>query len=227
VTRRLAGTIGRPRATLAEVSSAPAWASSWSAILLVWTICGGWLLSTDVGRQAVVDERVRVIETFGLEVTDAQYAALQVRPPWWVYFISGGRTLLTPPVTLIAAIAVWVVARWERATTSLSQALAIVVHASVALLVGQLMATPIHYVRESLTSPMNLAAILPLMQEGTGPTRFFGTIDLFALWWMFLIALGLAILTGKRPGRYLLPMVGMYGAFAAVVAVVIAVRGGN
>ena len=224
--RRIAGVVVRPRATLAEVIAAPAWVSTWVAILFVWAICGGWLLSTEVGGQALVDERVRVIETFGGTVTDAQYAALQASPPWWVYFTSGGRTLLTPPVTLIAAIGVWLVARMERAPASMAQALAVTVHASVVLVVGQLVATPLHYVRESLTSPLNLAAILPLMEEGTPPARFFGTMDFFALWWMGLMALGLSLIAGQRPGRYLLPLAALYGVFAAVVAVLTEVTGG-
>ena len=224
--RRIAGVIVRPRATLAEAIAAPACLSIWLAILFVWAVCGGLLLSTEVGRQAAIDERVRVIETFGGTVTDAQYAGLQASPPWSVYFTSGGRTLLTPPVTLMAAVGVWLVVRMEGARASFVQALAVVVHASVVLAIGQLVATPLHYLRETLTSPLNLAAILPLMEEGTAPTRFFGTMDFFALWWMGLIALGLALFTRRRLGRYLLPLAVLYGAFAAVVAVVIEITGG-
>jgi hypothetical protein len=208
------------------VIDAPAWVSTWSVILVVWAAAGAWLLSTDVGEQALVDERVRVVETFGGTITAAQYAELQATPPWWVYFTSGGRALLTPPVTLSVAFAVWLVARLERVRASFAQALAMVVHASSVLLVGQLVATPLHYIRESLTSPLNLATILPLMEEGTMPARFFGTMDLFALWWMGLVALGLSILTAKRPGRYLMPMVALYAVVAAIVAAAIAVTGG-
>jgi hypothetical protein len=159
-------------------------------------------------------------------VTDAQYEALLVAPPWWVYFISGGRTLLTPPITVLVAVAVWLVAKLEQGRATMNQAMALVVHASGVLLVGQLVALPFHYVRESLTSPLNLAAILPLMEAGTVPARFFGTMDLFALWWMGLLALGLSMLTGRRTGRYLLALATLYAVFAAVVAVTFAVTGG-
>ena len=98
------------------------------------------------------------------------------------------------------------------------QALAIVVHASVVLLLGQLIATPLHYVRESLTSPLNLAAVLPLMEDGTAPARFFGSLDLFALWWAGLLAIGLSVLTRRRTMRYVWSIAGVYLAFAAVVA---------
>ena len=99
-----------------------------------------------------------------------------------------------------------------------SQALAIVVHASVVLLVGQVIATPLHYVRESLTSPLNLAAVLPLMQDGTAPTRFAGTLDLFALWWAVL--LGIVVLTYKLAPP--LPMRYELGLSAALVGLGVA-----
>jgi hypothetical protein len=217
----------RPRRALTAVATTPNWWVTWSALLIVWAVCGGLLLSTDVGRQAVVDERVRATETLGGVITDEQYAELQAQPPWWVYFTSGGRTLLAPPVTVLAAVGLWMAARREGAAASLAQALALSVYSSVVLVIGQLLATPLHYVRESLTSPLNMAAILPLMEEGTLPARFFGTLDFFALWWMGLLALSLSVLTGRRMGRYLWQLVALYLIFAATMAGLIAVMGGN
>ena len=225
--RRIAGVVVRPRATFAAVLDRPAWAAMWLVILIVWAACGGWLLSTDVGQQALVDERVRVIETFGGTVNDAQYAAWLADPPWWVYLTSGGRLLLTPAVTILVALALWTLARLDGASASLSQGLGIAVHASVILLIGQLLATPLHYVRESLTSPLNAAAILPLMEEGSLATRFFGSFDLFAVWWGCLLAVGLSVLTHHRVARYAMPLAAVYVGFAAVVAAAIAVTGGS
>ena len=228
--RRFAGIVVRPRATLAELVHAPTWAASWSVILIVWAACGGWLLSTQVGQQALIDERVRLIEGFGGSISDAEYAALQARPPWWVYFTSGGRILLTPVAMVLAAAAVWVIARRDRTSASVQQALAIVVHASVVLVIGQLLATPVHYVRESLTSPVTVATILsvilPLIDEGTLPAMFLRAIDMFALWWVGLLALGLSVLARRPVGRYVWPLSALYVAFAAVVALIFAVLGG-
>ncbi len=224
---RIAGVVFRPRQTLTWVAREPAWRLTWLALLMVWALCAGWFLSTDIGRQSLVDERVRVVETFGGVITDEQYAELQAQPPWWVYFTSGGRTLLAPPVTALAAVGIWLVARREGAASSLSQGLALSVYSSVVLVIGQLLAAPLHYVRESLTSPLNMAAILPLMEEGTLPARFFGTLDFFALWWVGLLALSLSVLTGRRMGRYLWPLVALYFVFAASMAGLIAVMGGS
>lgn len=227
VIRRLAGVIVRPRATLAQVIQAQTWAATWLLLLMVWAVCGGALLATDVGRQAVVDERVRAIEAFGGTVTDAEYASFQAHPPWWVYLVSGSRALLLPPMTWLVAAAIRLVARaMHTRTTTMSQALAIAVHASVVLLVGQIVATPLHYVRESLTSPLNLATILPLMEEGTAFARFFGAIDLFALWWAALLAVGLSILTGRNASRFLLSLLALFAVFAAALAAAMAAVGG-
>jgi hypothetical protein len=223
---RITGVIVRPRITLAAIVRTPTWLATWSVILIVWACCGGWLLSTEVGQQALVDERVRVVETFGGTLSDAEYASLQTNPPWWVYLTSGGRVVLTPITTAAVALGIVFVARFEGQRASIHQALAIVVHASVALVVGQIIATPVHYVRESLTSPLNLAAVLPLMEEGTLPARFFGTIDLFTVWWAGLIALGLSALTGRRARRYAWPLATLFLVFAAVAAAVVAVMGG-
>jgi hypothetical protein len=218
VIRRLVGVVWRPRNTLAALVERPAWVGTWGFILIIWTVLGAWLLGTDIGEQAVIDERVRVIEAFGGTVSDNQYRSFLTQPPWWVYVFSGGRFLLNPLLTLLAAAGVYLVAQAERAAVRFAQALAIVVHASVVLLIGQLIATPLHYLRESLTSPLNLAAVLPFMEDGTVPARFAGSLDLFALWWAVLLAMGLSVLTGRRTGRYVLSIGAMYVIFAAAVA---------
>lgn len=223
---RLLGGVLRPRATFASLVQTPTWLPAWLIVLSIWALCGGWLLSTDVGQQALVDERVRSVETFGGQVSDAEYSALQASPPWWVYFTSGSRMLLMPLTTLLVAALLVVSARAAGTKATLSQALAITVHASVALLIGQVIATPLHYVRESLTSPLNLAAVLPLMDEGTLPARFFGTIDVFAVWWAGLLAVGLAALTGQRARHYAWRIAALFLVFAAVTATAIVAMGG-
>jgi hypothetical protein len=194
---------------------------------MTWALCGGLLLGTDVGRQALVDERVRVVEVTGGTVTDAEYAALQANPPWLVYFTSGGRLLLAPPVTLMVAAGLWAVARVEGKRVAFRAALAVAVHATVVLVLGQIVAAPLNYVRESLTSPTNLAVLLPLMDADTPVSRFFGTLDVFVLWWAGLLAVGLSALTGRPVRRYAWPIGLAMVAFAATVALAIALLGGS
>ncbi len=223
--RRVMGVLLRPRATMDEVVRDPSLLTTWVIVLLAVAVCGGLLLSTDVGRQALVDERVRVTEALGRRVTDVEYARLQADPPVSMYLTSGGRLLLTPPVTIAVAFGLWALARLDGARTSLVTALAIAVHGTVVLALQQIIATPVHYVSESLTSATNLAGLLGVFDEGTWPARLFGTIDVFGLWWMWLLSLGLAAAAGRQARRYLWRLLGVYVGVAALVATVFAVMG--
>jgi hypothetical protein len=222
---RVTGVLVHPRATMAEVVRHPAFTTTWVVVLLALALCGGLLLSTPVGRQALVDERVRVTEAVGRRVDDAHYARLQADPPLSVYLTSGGRLLLTPPVTILVAVGLLILARRDGATVPFVTALAITVHATVVLAVQQIVATPLHYVQESLTSPTNVAGVLRLFDEGTWPARLFGTIDVFGLWWMWLLSVGLAAATARPARRYLWRLLAVYVGVAAIVAAVFAVLG--
>ena len=224
---RMTGVLVHPRATMAEVVRHPAFITTWVVVLLAVAVCGGLFLSTPVGQQALVDERVRVTEALGRRVDDAEYARLQASPPLSVYLTSGGRLLLTPPVTLLVAAGLLVLARIDGAALSFTTALAIVVHASVVLALQQIVATPLHYVAESLTSPTNVAGVLRLFDDGTWPARLFGTIDVFGLWWIWLLSVGLAAATTKPARRYFWRLMAVYVGVAAIVAAVFAVLGGS
>jgi hypothetical protein len=103
----------------------------------------------------------------------------------------------------------------------------VAVHASAALVAQQLAATPLHFVRESLTSPFNLAALLPFFDEGSLPARFFGTVELFGLWWVWLLALGCAALAGRQARHFVLPLLGIYVGVAGVIAALVVLTGGS
>ena len=191
--------------------------AAWAFLLLVWGAVGAGLLLTSVGRQALVDERVRVVESLGGRVDDGAYAGLQAAPPTWVYFTSGGRTLLTPPITLAVGAGLFV---WLRrgAPVTFVQCLSLSVHATAALVVQQVVATPLHLLRESLTSPFNLAALLPFFDEGSAAARFLGTIEIFGLLWVFLLAVGCAVVSERRTLGFIGPLLGTYAGVAAGVA---------
>jgi len=223
--RRVTGVLLRPRATMAEVVRHPVFLTTWVVVLLAVIVCGGLLLSTQVGQQALVDERVRMTEALGGRVDDADYARLEAAPPVSIYLTSGGRLLLTPPVTLLVAAGLMVLARLDGVGLTYVTALAIAVHATVVLGLQQIVATPLHYVAESLTSPTNLAGMLRMFDEGTLPARLFGSIDVFGLWWMWLLSVGLAAAAGKPARRYLWRLLAVYVGVAALVAGVFAVLG--
>jgi hypothetical protein len=226
---RLTGMVLRPRSTLQAAIhlGAGAVAVTWLAILVVWLAAAAWLLNQPVGRQALVDEQVRVVEALGGRVDDARYQAWQAHPPWRTYFTSGGRALLLPVTTVLVATGLFLFARRHAPGVRYLAALSVAVHANVVLAAQQAVATPLHALRESLTSPFNLAALLPFFDEGSLPARVLGTVELFGLWWALLLAFGAAALTGRRARTYVGPVLGSYVGVAAAVAGVVVLMGGS
>jgi hypothetical protein len=212
---------------MAALVATPTFLTTWAVLLVIWMALAVSLLRTDVGRQALVDERVRVVEMLGGEIDDDAYTRLQNSPPYVAYVTGGGRLLLTPPVTLLLTAGLIALARIDGTRMTWSVALAVSVHASVVLVVQQLVATPLHYLRESITSPTNLAVFLPMLEEGSVAARLFGTIDVFGLWWMWLLALGIAAATGRPARRYLVRLLGVYVLVALLVAGGMAAVGGS
>jgi hypothetical protein len=212
---------------MAAVVHDRAFLAVWALVLVVVAACGATLLSTAVGRQALVDERVRTTEMIGGRVDDAAYAALLAKPPLSAYLTSGGRALLTPPVTLLVALALVGFAALARARLPFAIALAIVVHATVVLALQQVVTLPAQLVRESLGSPTSLATLVPMVDEGTWLARLLGSIDVFGLWWVVLIAVGVAAATGRSTLHWLVRLIAAYLAIAALVAGAVAAFSGS
>ena len=224
--RRVTGVLLHPRATMAEVVLHPAFITTWVVVLLVVAGCAGLLLSTPTGQQALVDERVRLTEALGGRVDDAMYARLQTDPPVSIYLTSGGRLLLTPPVTIAVALGVMVLARRDGVPVTFVTALAIAVHATVVLALQQVIATPLHYAYETLTPPTTLAGVLRVFDEGSWPARLFGAIDIFGLWWIWVLAIGIAAATRRPAGQYVWKVLAVYIGIAAILTATFA-RLGN
>lgn len=225
--RRIADLLWQPRSTMAALVARPQFLLPWLLVLAIWLVPAAWLLSTSVGRQAVVDEQVRMTESFGGQIDDAAYEQLRQSPPWSIYAISGGRTLLAPPVTVLVALGLMLLARLDGSTLRLRSALSVVVAATLVLAVREALMTPVFALRESITNATNLAALVPSVDEGSLAARFLGTIDVFALWWTWLLALGVSSASGRPVRRYLLRLMAVYLGLAALLAGMMAFGGGS
>jgi hypothetical protein len=76
---RLAGIVTSPRETFASVVAHPRWLLV--ALVVIGVTAGAqmWFQSTDVGRQITLDETVRQMEAWGLQVSDEMYEQTRER----------------------------------------------------------------------------------------------------------------------------------------------------
>jgi hypothetical protein len=81
-------------------------------------------------------------------------------------------------------------------------------------------------VRESVTSATNLSVFLPMLDESSFVAKFLGTIDLFLIWWVVVLAIGLGVLYRRKTGPIATGLFVVYGIVAIIIAAVTSGRAG-
>jgi hypothetical protein len=224
---RFVGVIVSPRETYAHVVAAPRWAGMLGLVLLVSIVFTSGFMLTEVGQVAALDTQVERMEAFGVQVDDRTYQRMEEGAWMAPYTTAAGMLVMIPLMTLIVAgilFAVFTGALGAEAT--FRQVFAVVVHAGAISALQQAFTIPLNYVRESMSSPTNLAVFFPMLDETGFAARFLGTIDLFLIWWVVVLAIGLAVLYRRRTGPIAATLLGVYGLIALAIAVVMGRFGG-
>ena len=225
---RVLGVIRAPRSTLSAIADRPRWADVLLATTLVGFFANAALLSTEVGKLALVDQWERTAIAFGGTVDDARYEQFLALSERGVAY-AAVNALLSGPVLVfgLSAVLALVLRGVLRARVEFRQLLAVVAHAGVILAVRQLLATPLQYAGETLASPTTLVRFAGALDEGALLARFLGVLDLFVIWWIFVLAIGVAVLSRRPAGRLALGFAGVYVALALLLAAVMALTGGT
>ncbi|MBI1874037.1 MAG: YIP1 family protein [Acidobacteria bacterium] len=223
---RLVGTLTSPGATFARVAGDPRPLGMLLLVMLVSAVFIGGFFSTEVGRQAFMDEQARRMEAFGRQMSPQQQRGMEMMLPYMAYLGAGQALVFIPVVTLVVSgllLAVFNPFLGGRAT--FKQLFTVVVHSGAVIIVQQLFVWPLNYVRESMSSATNLAVFLPMLEENSFLTRLLGTIDLFIVWWTIVLAIGLSVLYRRKLTPILISFFIVYGAIAVGVAAFM--RGGG
>ena len=224
---RVTGVVFRPRSTFTAVVMRPRAAG----LLLILTAAScaatGGLLGTDVGQIALVDQWERTALAFGRPVDDARYTEMQNLSRYGVPYAAAMAAVRIPvAATALAGVLYGAfAARGRRAT--FSQALAVTAHAGVILALRDVVSAPVNYVRESLASPLTLNQFFGVLNESSPMARFFALFDMFMLWWLVVLAIGVAVLYRMRTARVIAGSMAIYVGIAVLLAGTMAVLGGN
>ena len=224
-----------PRATLTNAVRHPRSLDLGVLILVISAACSAGFLMTRVGQLAALDQQVRQLESLGATVGDDTYEQLRRLVPY--------RPLISAAVIFVGWPILWVALAWtlqvvcDRAmglprrsagdsARRRGQVVTVVVHASAIFAIQSLVSTPINYARESLGGATSLGMVMPGFGESTFPARLVGAVDVFVVWWVVLIAIGLSILYQTRTLPVARWLFGAYVSGAAALALTQALRGG-
>jgi len=225
---RSLGVIHSPTATFAAVAAHPRWLGVLVLTLAINAACGIALMRTDAGRQAFVDQMVRRTEAIGNQVSDVQYAMFERMSERGVMFVAAGT--LIGSVVGVAALAGLLLGVFNvgfDGRASYRQLFAVVAHSGVILAVRSLFATPLNYARESFASPTTVGVFFPMLDEASAAARFLGFIDLFFVWWVIVLAIGVSVLYRRSARPIVLGFLCVYVVIALAWAAGMAMLGGR
>jgi hypothetical protein len=217
---RAAGVLTTPRATYAEIAARPRWLAILLAVTILCAATSAIFLSTEVGRQALLDQQVRTFESFGRQVTDAQYRQFEqlssLAPLWGALFQAVGLPLVA---LAVAGLSFGVFKRILGGHAAFRQVLAVTAHSTVILALRALVVTPLNYARETMASPTSLAAFVPFLDDTTIGAHLLGSLDLFYVWWLLSLSIGLAVLYARKARWVALAVLAAYAGVLALLAV--------
>jgi len=221
---RIYGVLRRPRATFTAVVAAPAWVSLLALLTVVTAASRIALFETEIGRTALVDEWERTAIAFGQEVDDARYEELKALSAHGFAYGLSTAVLSGPVVVLVVAAGVFVMfgrGRGDRA--SFAQVCAIATLASVPLALRQIVGAITGYASESTANAMSLGTWFSALDETSPVARFVGALDLFVIWWVVVLAIGVGVLYRRNARPLALTFLGAYAGFALLLAGTMAV----
>jgi hypothetical protein len=216
---RAIGIITAPRATYESVVAHPKWFGMLALCAVGLGILIGGFLMTKVGQEAWLDAALN--SPFSGQVNDQQIQAMEKMAPYVGYGTVVYMLVLVPIFTVIISgvlFAIFNAAMGGNAT--FKQVLAVVVHAAPIGLLSQLFTVPLNYFRGTMTSATTLAVLLPMLPEKSFAARLLGMIDLFLIWQVLVLSIGLAVLYRRRTQPIATALLVVYAVIAVIVAFV-------
>ena len=217
---RVFGILVSPRETFERVVADPRWIGVLALSVGGVAVLSGTLMGTDFAQRALLDQQVSSMEAFGVTVTEEVYAEMEQGGRFAAYSTMGF-TLIGMPVicVLLAGMLYGTGYGLLGAGASFGQVFAVVTHAGVVFLAQQLLVVPLNYAREAITVPTTLGAFAPMLDEGTFVLNLLSAVDLFHVWWIMILSIGLAVAWKRRTSPVATTLYGIYAAIALVIAV--------
>ena len=224
---RFLGIITAPKETFSSVAAHPRWLGM--LVLTTVIIAAGTSLpmTTDAGKEATLRQQVEGMESFGMTVNDQMYEQMRGRM-WFAPYQTAIAVLFFSPIMAVAIAGVFFlvfnVAMGGGAT--FKQLFSVMCHAGVISALQQLFTGPLNYFRGAVTSATNLAVLLPMVDPKSFLGRVLSMTDLFLIWYVLVLAIGLAVLYRRKTQPIALSLYAVYAVIVVVFAAIMSRVGG-
>ena len=221
---RIAGVLFSPREMFAAVAARPRWLGVMLVTMAMSSVGYYVILSSPDMQEAIVDQQVRAIESRGNEVSDQQLANMERFIGYLPVGYAVGIFVLGPLfAAAVAGIVTGIFTTLMGGNGTFKQVFAVMAHAGFipalsALFIGGMLAAGARPV--GVRPPgANLGVFLPMLEETSFLAVMLRSIDLFLLWWIVTLAIGLGVLYRRRTGPIATTLIGLYVVIALLIAV--------
>ncbi len=217
---RFLGIITSPRATYQAVVAHPKWFGMMAVTIAAMMLLVGGFLFTHVGQEAWLEAASN--SPLSGPVSDEQYQGMQKMSGYVGYITAVSMLVMVPLIsTVIAGILFAVFNAALGGDASYRQLLAVVVHTGPIGVLAQLFTVPMNYMRGTMSSASSLGVLTQaVFDDGSFPARLLGMIDIFVIWQLIVMAMGLAVLYKRRTQPIATTLLAVYVLIAVIVAVV-------
>jgi hypothetical protein len=224
---RFLGVITSPRDTFAAVAASPKWLGMLAATSILVAVFTALPMTTEAGKQATIDQQVKQMKSFGFDVNDQVYDRMEQGAARLPYTTAISVLVVSPIFALIVAGLLFAVFNAGLGgEASFKQMYATLAHAGVISALSAIFSGVINYFRGSVAGATNLGALLPMLPEQSFIGNLFGAIDIFLIWYVVVLAIGLAVLYRRRTQPIAISLLGVYAVIALIIAVVKSRMGG-
>jgi hypothetical protein len=225
---RAIGVITSPRETFEAIVAAPRVAGALALVAFLGALTVGGFLSTDVGKQAWLDQSVQQTEAWtGQPMSDQQYAQQEKLAPYAGYMAAAQMIISIPLMALIMGGILYAIFNAVMGgSATFKQVMAVVAHSQIISALAFLVSMPINFMKQSMSGATNLGVLLPMLDESSFLARLLGMMDLFAIWWLAVLSIGLAVLYRRKTSSVAMVLFGIYAVIAFGVAFYLSSRGG-
>lgn len=221
---RAIGIITAPGAMYVHVVRSPKVAGMMFLVAVLQGLAIGVPQFTERGKAAALEMQVQGMETFGVTVTDEMYQQMEQRSRssnLGAYMAIVTQFAGVPFGALILTVLLWAVFNTVMGgTATFKQVMAVLVHSQIISALGTVFSAPIMYARGVMQagSVANLGAAFPMLDESSFAAKALGAVDLFLIWWVIVLSIGLAILFKKKTASIATGLFVVYGLIVIAIA---------
>jgi hypothetical protein len=214
---RCAGVLFSPRETFAVVARWPRPLTMFLLILGATIVLTGGFMFTDVGQQAYMDAYEKTNSPQAVE-------AMQKFLPYMGYLVIGGILVFTPLFYLAVSGIVLAIFTMMGGDAKFKQVFSVLVHSGIVGVVGMLVTVPLQYITRSSQVATNASVFFPMLDDKGFIYYFVNKIDLFTIWTIVTVSIGLGVLYRRKTGPVAVGFFVVYALIALGIAAFQAAR---